>query len=211
MEIFRGQNFLEFITYFNSDEKSKAYLACLKWDTGYRCIKCSHKGCQIRSNYSRTFNKCSHTESAGANILFHKVKFGLQKAFLICFEMSTTTKSLSANYMGKRYGVTEKTARLFMHKVREAMKSKHNYPMKGKVEVDEFVFGGKETGKVGRSYDAKKKKAVCAVEYTDEGKVKRIYALKINNYSAKELAKYLISTFQNLLKLKQINGGDIFQ
>lgn len=83
--------------------------------------------------------------------------------------------------------------------------------MKGKVEVDEFVFGGKETGKVGRSYDAKKKKAVCAVEYTDEGKVKRIYALKINNYSAKELAKYLISTFQNLLKLKQINGGDIFQ
>ena len=78
--------------------------------------------------------------------------------------MSTSTKSLSASYMGVRYGVTEKTARLFMHKVREAMKSSEDYPMKGKVEVDEFVVGGKEKGKVGRSYDAKKKKAVCAVE-----------------------------------------------
>ncbi len=59
--------------------------------------------------------------------------------------------------------------------------------MDGNVEVDEFVVGGKEKGKVGRSYDAKKKKAVCAVEYTETGKVKRMYALKIDNYSAKEL------------------------
>jgi len=34
--------------------------------------------------------------------------------------MATSTKSLSASYMGVRYGVTEKTARLFMLKVREA-------------------------------------------------------------------------------------------
>ena len=49
--------------------------------------------------------------------------------------------------MGVRYGVTEKTARLFMHKIREAMKSSENYPMDGNVEVDEFVVGGK--GKLG--------------------------------------------------------------
>jgi hypothetical protein len=35
--------------------------------------------------------------------------------------MSTSTKSLSASYMGGRFGITEKTARLFMHKIREAM------------------------------------------------------------------------------------------
>jgi hypothetical protein len=77
--------------------------------------------------------------------------------------MSTTTKSLSASYVAARFGVTEKTARLFMHKVREAMKSSENHPMNEKVEVDEFVVGGKEKGMVGRSYDAKKKKAVCAI------------------------------------------------
>jgi transposase-like protein len=117
------------------------------------------------------------------------VKFGLRKAFFICFEMSTTTKSLSASYMGVRFGVTEKTARLFMHKVREAMKSSENHPMDGTVHIDEFVVGGREKGKVGRSYNSKKKKVVTALELTDKGKIKRMYALKINNFSSKELEK----------------------
>jgi hypothetical protein len=73
-----------------------------------------------------------------------------------------------------RYGVTEKTARLFMMKVSEAMSSSGNNPMDGSVHVDEFVVGGKEEGKTERSYDAKKKKAVTAVHPTSDSKVKRI-------------------------------------
>ena len=189
MEIFRGQNLLEFAERFDSDEKCKEYLSEIKWKNGFRCVKCNHTGSQIRKDYSRTCNKCSHSESTTANTLFHKVKFGVRKAFFICFEMSTSTKSLSANYMGTRYGITEKTARVFMHKVREAMKSSENYPMNGNIHIDEFVVGGKEEGKVGRSYNVKKKKAVCAVEFTEKGKVKRMYALKIDNFSSKELEK----------------------
>ena len=66
--------------------------------------------------------------------------------------MSTSTKSLSASYVGVRFGVTEKTARLFMHKVREAMQSSGDHPMDGIVLVDEFVLGGREKDKIGRSY-----------------------------------------------------------
>ena len=143
----------------------------------------------MRKDFSRTCNCCSHTETATANTLFHKVKFGIRKAFFICFEMATSTKSLSASYMGVRYGVTEKTARLFMHKVRTAMKSSENHPMDGQVNVDEFVVGGKEKGKVGRSYNSKKKKVVCAVQLTDKGKIRRMYAMLIDNYSSKELVK----------------------
>jgi len=101
--------------------------------------------------------------------------------------MSTTTKSLSASYMGVRYGVTEKTARLFMLKVREAMASGGNNPMDGDVHVDEFVLGGKEEGKTGRSYDSKKKKAVTAVQLTKDGKVRRMYVMKIDDFSARSL------------------------
>jgi|TARA_R100000081_G_C4772287_1_gene146340 hypothetical protein len=189
MELFKGRNLLEFAERFKSDMDCKEYLADFKWRKSFTCIKCGHGGSQERKDYSRTCNKCSHTETASANTLFHKVKFGLRKAFFICFEMSTSTKSLSAKYLSGRYGVTERTARLFMHKVREAMKSSEQYPMDGHVEVDEFVVGGHEEGKTGRSYNVKKKKAVCAVEYTDEGKVKRMYALKIENFSAKELKR----------------------
>lgn len=184
---FEGQNLLEFSERFKMDLDCKQYLANIKWKSDYKCIKCGNHTCQIRKDYSRTCNKCSHTESASSNTLFHKVKFGLRKAFFMCFEMSTTTKSLSASYLAVRFGVTEKTARLFMHKVREAMISSEKHPMDGKVQVDEFVVGGKETGKVGRSYNSKKKKVVCALQLTDKKKVKRIYALKIDDFSAKEL------------------------
>lgn len=189
MELFKGRNLIEFTERFKTDEDCQLYLAHFKWSEGFKCVKCGHIGCQIRHNHSRTCNKCSHTESATANTLFHKVKFGLRKAFFICFEMATTTKSLSASYVAVRFGITEKTARLFMHKVREAMKSSENHPMDGTVHVDEFVVGGKEEGKVGRSYDSNKKKMVCAVELTEEGKVKRMYSINIENYSAKELKK----------------------
>jgi len=187
MDIFKGQNLLEFSDRFKTDDDCKEYLAEIVFSDGFECIKCGHTKSQIRKNHSRTCNKCSHTQSVTSNTLFHKVKFGLRKAFFICFEMSTTTKSFSASYMAVRYGIAENTARLFMHKVRQAMKSSQNSPIEGSVHVDEFVVGGKETGKQGRSYSAKKKKACCAIELTDEGKVKRFYVLKIDDFSSKSL------------------------
>lgn len=187
MKIFKGQNILEFSEQFKTDEDCIKYLSKIKWENGYICRKCGHTKYQERKNHSRTCNHCSDTESPMANTLFHKVKFGLRKAFFMCFEMSTTTKSLSAFQMSVRYGVRENTARLFMHKVREAMKSNGNHPMEGIVHIDEFVVGGKEKDKPGRSYDSKKKKSICAVQLTDDGKVKRFYALKIKDFSAKSL------------------------
>jgi hypothetical protein len=89
--------------------------------------------------------------------------------------------------MGDRYGITEKTARLFMLKIREAMRSSQNHPMGGNVQVDEFVLGGYEQGKVGRSYNSKKKKAVTAIELTDDSKIKRMYAMPIKDFSARSL------------------------
>jgi transposase-like protein len=187
MEIFKGQNLIQFAERFKSDEDCKIYLSEIKWENGFVCRKCGHTKYQERKNHSRTCNLCSDTESPMANTLFHKVKFGLRKAFFMCFEMSTTTKSLSASQMSVRFGVRENTARLFMHKVREAMKSSENHPMEGIVHIDEFVVGGKEKDKPGRSYNSKKKKSICAVQLTEDGKVKRFYALKIKDFSATSL------------------------
>ncbi|TLP70116.1 IS1595 family transposase [Maribacter sp. ACAM166] len=188
MDIFKGQNILEFSDRFKTDLDCKEYLAGLKGRNTYKCLKCNHTACQVKVDFARQCNICGHKESATANTIFHKVKFGVRKAFFICFEMATSTKGLSAMYMGVRYGVTEKTARLFMLKVREAMASSSgNNPMDGDVHVDEFVLGGREAGKIGRSYDGKKKKAVTAIQLTKDGKVRRMYAMKIEDFSAQSL------------------------
>ena len=44
MELFKGQNLLEFAERFNSDETCIEYLAHIKWGDGSKCGKCGHIG-----------------------------------------------------------------------------------------------------------------------------------------------------------------------
>lgn len=118
------------------------------------------------------------------------------------FEMTASTKGLSASQVAKRYGITRKTAWLFMHKVRLGMKSSQSFPIDGIVQVDEFVVGGKENNKPGRSYNSKKKKVVCAVELSENEKVKRVYAIRIEDYSSKSLRTIFEKYISKVAKVK---------
>jgi transposase-like protein len=133
--------------------------------------------------------------------LFHKVKFGVRKAFAIVFEMSAATKSVSSSQMARRLHISRQTAWLFMHKVRSAMKSSGSHPLVGQVFVDEFTFGGREELKQGRSNDAKKKKVVVAVEVGKDRGVKRAYFKGIDNYSSKELGKIFLGHISSSAKV----------
>lgn len=186
--IFRGENILDFVKQFPDDATCLETLSKLKWSNGFKCYKCGHTNyCSATRPFDRECTSCHTIESPTAHTLFHKVKFGIQKAFCIVFEMSCTTKGVSTTQLAKRYGITQKTAWLFTQKVKLSMKSSKQYPMNSNVQVDEFVIGGKETGKQGRSYDTKKAKVVCAIELTDKGKIKRGYAKVIDDYSAKSI------------------------
>jgi transposase-like protein/predicted RNA-binding Zn-ribbon protein involved in translation (DUF1610 family) len=187
MEKFEGQNILNFVKELPDDTACKAYLAKYKWQDGFVCTKCGSTKGWLKKDYNYHCSNCQHVESATANTIFHKVKFGLQKAFGIVFEMVTSSKSMSSNQIAKRYGITQKTAWFFMHKVRVAMESSKKYPLEKLVHVDEFTVGAMEDGKKGRSYKTKKKKAVIAVELTDNERVKRVYIKNIDDYSAKSL------------------------
>ena len=70
--------------------------------------------------------------------------------------MIISIKSLSASCIGLRYGVTETTARLFAHKVREAMSSGWDHPIDGEFYVEELVLEGKDQNKTERSCDSRK-------------------------------------------------------
>jgi transposase-like protein len=186
--MFKGENILEFTDKFHDDKACLSYLADIKWLDGYKCTKCGHDKFTIRKkNLARDCNRCHHIESPTVNTLFHRVRFGIRKAFTIVFEMSATSKGLSSQQVAKRYSISPTTAWTFMHKVRKAMESSLEHPMDGDVHVDEFVYGGKEALKQGRSFDSKKKKIVVAVELSDKGKVKRTYFKQLHDYSAKSL------------------------
>ncbi|MBC7494171.1 MAG: HTH domain-containing protein, partial [Flavobacterium sp.] len=87
---------------------------------------------------------CHHIESPIVDTIFHRVRFGLRKAFTIVFEMSATTKGFSTKQIAKRLKISRTTATNFIKKIRISMASSASQPMIGQVFVDEFVFGGKE-------------------------------------------------------------------
>lgn len=190
MELFKGTNLIEFIDRFNNTEKCKKYLAEIKWANGFVCSKCSHTHYWLKTKdpFVRVCKGCRHIESVTANTLFHKVKFDLRKAFLIIFEMSTTTKGCSSPVMARKYGINQKTAWLFMTKVRQAMASSGRHLIEGSCEVDEIMIGRHRRGKPGRGAKSKKKASVV-VEKDYKGGIHRSYAVKIENFSTRQLEK----------------------
>lgn len=185
--IFEGQNEIEFYERFSNREACLAYLAEKKWAKGFVCPKCGSKEenhCKIK--YYKRCGHCRRLISPTANTLFHNVKFGIKKAFIMDFKMTATTKSVSAEQLAKLVGVNRKTALLFQHKIRRAMQSSEKYPLTGEVEVDEAFIGQEEEGKQGRGAE-NKSQIVVAVEKHGGLGVKRMYARVIENASAKEL------------------------
>ena len=80
-------------------------------------------------------------ESPTANTLFHKVKFGIENAFEMTYDISTSKKGANSIWLAERHGVKQMTAWLFRRKVHQAMKSREVFPLKNQVHVDEFEIG----------------------------------------------------------------------
>jgi transposase-like protein len=186
---FKDASVVNFIEKFKTDEDCKDYLAHYKWKDGFRCSKCGHTHFWPKkaSPYHRVCKCCRHIEPVTSNTLFHKVEFGIRKAFYIILELSSTTQGMPAELLAKRYGINRKTAMLFTKKVRIAMKSSQLYPLKGKCEVDECVIGGKKEGKRGRGASGKMKASIV-IEIEGKG-IKRAYGMQIKDFPSKGLEK----------------------
>ncbi len=96
---------------------------------------------------------------------------------------------MSSLELSSEFELRQKTCWSFKLKIQQAMKSSLNYPLTGTIHVDEFMVGGPEEDKRGRSKGLKKL-IVLAVEVLDDG-VGRAYAEVIEHSSANELGAFL--------------------
>lgn len=187
---FVGVNSITFNRQFTGDEDCLAYLSSLKWAKGFVCKRCKNeKYCEGKKPYNRRCTKCRYEESPTAGTMFDKVKFSLLKAFHIAFKISTKKKGMSSLELSKEFELRQKTCWEFKWKIQQAMASSFQYPLEGLVHVDEFMIGGPEEQKRGRTKGLKKL-IVIALEILDTG-VGRAYAEVIENASSKELGGFL--------------------
>jgi hypothetical protein len=109
-------------------------------------------------------------------------------AFHIAFKISTKIKGMSSLELSKEFELRQMTCWGFKWKIQQAMQSSQKYPIGGEVHVDEFLIGGPEENKRGRS-KGEKRLVVLALEKLPDG-VGRAYAQVIENASAKEFKKF---------------------
>jgi hypothetical protein len=188
--IFRGVNSIKFNQRFKDDNDCLEYLAEVKWQNGYKCKRCENdKFGNGKHIHNRRCTKCRYDESPTVGTMFEKLKFSILIAFHIVFKISTKKKGMSSLELSNEFELRQMTCWSFKQKLQQVMKSSLKSPLTGLVHVDEFVIGGPEEGKKGRSKGLKKL-VVLAVEILDDG-VGRAYAEVIEHSSAIELGGFL--------------------
>ncbi len=109
----------------------------------------------------------------------------------MCFKISTKKKGMSSLELSEEFGLRQKTVWEFKWKIQQAMASSRKNKLGGKVQVDEFLIGQYEEGKVGRSGDSKKKLVIVALEILEKKEgVGRAYAQVIDRASSKEFRPF---------------------
>lgn len=187
---FKSLSLFDFQAQFPDDNKCMEYLADLKWANGFKCIKCGHeKYCTGNKTYDRQCTRCHHGESPMAGTLFHKSKLPILKAFYIIYYLATTKNGISSTELSRKLALRQKTCWLFKQKVMKAMESSQNFPMEGKVDVDETYVGGQDDEAIGRN-EGKKKIMVIAIERKGKG-VSRMYGRVIEKADRKSLKKFM--------------------
>lgn len=187
MKVDKGIDLQSFKNRFSSKEECYKHLSGFKWSEGYSCTKCSHTGfIKGKQPHSRRCRKCGYDESTTKGTLFEHLRFDIDKAFGMLYEIVTRKKGVSSIELAERFNINQKTAWSFRQKVQSVMLSSEQYPLEDEVHVDEFEIGTPQKGEQGRSASEKKIRVVIAVEHRN-GKAGRAYAKVIQDYSADSL------------------------
>jgi transposase-like protein len=197
----KGMSIYEFREQFASTDDCCSFLYEMKWENGFKCSKCGHtKGYKGKIKWNMRCSKCKYDESVKANTFFHKMKLPILKAFEIMYTLSNRKKGMSALEVARTFGINPETASLIRRKIQKGMISSGKNKLKKNVNVDEFVVGGKEAGKQGRSSTSKKVKIIVGCEVVTDKKGKKTlgnaYAQVIEDYSAKSLLPFFDSKIE---------------
>jgi len=187
---YKSFSIFEFQQMFPSDRECYQYLADLKWKDGYVCKKCGNKSyCKGMKEFDRQCTKCCRLESPTSGTLFHQCKYQIIKALYFVYYVSTSNSGISSCELSRKLELRQKTCWLFKQKVMKAMESSGNFPLMGKVEVDETYVGGQADQAIGRN-EGKRKIVVVGIEKV-RGGVSRWYGRVIESASKVNLGSFM--------------------
>lgn len=189
--MYKGTDLLDFIDTFSTQDDCLEYIEKIKWpNNSYKCKKCGNTNyCKGKQKYNRRCTKCKYDESPTVGTMFERIGFDILRAFHILYALSIRKKGISSYEIESELSISQETCWKFRNKVQKIMKSSELHPLKGNIDVDEFLVGGPEEGKRGRSH-GKKKLVIIALERLSKDRFGRSYMRLIQKSSTKEFRPF---------------------
>ena len=124
---------------FNDNEKALKFIADAKWEDGFVCRKCGHTNyCEGKTPSSRRCTRCKTEESATAHTLFHNIKFPINKAFYIAYNVCVEGKEFSSYDYSDKLELNQMTCWKFRKRIKDCV-MKHS-SKKGKVSIQTILL-----------------------------------------------------------------------
>lgn len=107
---------------FQDSEKTLQFIAGIKWEHGYTCRNCGHTNfCDGKSPASRRCTRCKKEESATANTIFHNIKFPVNKAFYIAYNVCVLGNDFSSYNYSDQLELNQMTCWKFRKRIQNCM------------------------------------------------------------------------------------------
>ena len=138
----------EFFKRFPDDEACLNHLWAVRYGNNTECPKCGAVGQFKRLSKLPAWTcNCGHHIHPMVGTPFAKSRTPLQKWFYAMYMFTTSRHGVAAKELQRQLGVTYKCAWRMGHEIRKYMSDVDgDAPLSGVVEVDESMFGDRQTG-----------------------------------------------------------------
>ncbi len=147
---------IEFEKMFSTNKKCLEYLFKIRSEIGYICPRCNSKDYWLSKRNLLICKTCEYQLSITAGTIFHKSRLPLTILFRALWFIVAQKNGVSALSVQRILGLKKyKTTWTWLHKFRRLMVIPRRDKLKGNIEIDETLIGGKKSGKRGRGAEGK--------------------------------------------------------
>jgi len=189
------KNQIEFEQMFSTEEQCLEFIKKIRFPEGYHCPKCESTEHWLNNRNLMVCKTCKYELSVTSGTFFHKSKLPLVVIFRTIWWMIAQKNGVSSVGIQRILGIgSYRTAWTWLHKFRRLMVFPNRTKLKGSVEVDETLVGGKKSGKRGRGAEGKRLVAI-AIEVKIKG-TGRVRMAVIKDASKKSLKKFITDNIE---------------